>query len=73
MEGFLCVKTLILSGQGYMPGDLIPKEKVLPSRVRTLIREKYITPANDPAGDKSAASRQKKRAEKDAAPDGDAG
>ena len=77
MDGFICTKALILFGQGYMPGDFIPKEKVLPSRVRTLIREKYITFATNTVGKRSAPVRQKKQvgkadtAQKDKVSDGE--
>ena len=63
MDGFLCMKALVLSGQGYMPGEFIPADKVLPSRVRTLTREKYIAPATGPTDEKTASSRSKKRSE----------
>ena len=61
MDGFLCLKAMILSGRGYMPGDFIPADTVLPSRVRALVRQKYITPRTDLSEAKSTANIKKKR------------
>ena len=43
MNGYICIKGLSLSGIEYEPGDHIPAEAVLPSRVRALVNQKYIT------------------------------
>ena len=44
MNGYTCVKPITLGGTNYAAGDFIPAEAVLPTRSRTLIRQKYIAP-----------------------------
>lgn len=46
MDGYTCIKALVLGGVGFAAGDNIPAEAVLPGRVRTLIKQGYIAPAN---------------------------
>lgn len=41
--GFICNKALTLGDVPYYPGDLIPDDAVLPSRVRALKTSGYIT------------------------------
>lgn len=40
---YICAKALTLGGMPYYPGDLIPDDAVLPSRVRALKTSGYIT------------------------------
>lgn len=47
MNGYTCIKALALGGIGYTAGSNIPVEAVLPGRVRTLIKQGYISPATD--------------------------
>lgn len=47
MNGYTCIKALVLGGIGYTAGSNIPAEAVLPGRVRTLIKQGYISPATD--------------------------
>jgi len=42
MNGYICTKALTLSGFSYQPGEHIPAEAVLPSRVRALTNQGYI-------------------------------
>ena len=44
MNGYTCIKALVLGGVGYTAGSNIPAEAVLPGRVRTLIKQGYISP-----------------------------
>lgn len=43
--GYICTKAINLGGTEYVPGDVIPAEAILPSRVRALTNQKYIAPA----------------------------
>lgn len=45
MSGFVCTKSISLSGTQFLPGERIPAECVLPSRVLALKRSGYITEA----------------------------
>lgn len=47
MNGYTCIKALVLGGIGYTAGSNIPAEAVLPGRVRTLIKQGYISPTID--------------------------
>ncbi|WP_304634335.1 hypothetical protein [uncultured Oscillibacter sp.] len=47
MNGYTCIKALVLGGVGYTAGSNIPAEAVLPGRVRALIKQGYISPATD--------------------------
>lgn len=47
MNGYTCIKALVLGGIGYTAGSNIPAEAVLPGRVRTLVKQGYISPATD--------------------------
>lgn len=66
MNGFICTKALTLSGARYEPGDPIPSEAVLPSRVRALTKQGYIaaqaeaaaTPAKEGGGDAAELQQQ---------------
>lgn len=44
MNGYTCIKALVLGGVGYTAGSNIPAEAVLPGRVRALIKQGYISP-----------------------------
>ena len=48
---YLCKKAVKLFGKPYQPGDIIPTESVLSTRVRALITCGYIAdaPAEEPA------------------------
>lgn len=46
MNGYTCIKALVLGGIGYTAGSNIPAEAVLPGRVRALIKQGYISPAD---------------------------
>lgn len=46
MNGYICTKTVTLGGTTYQKGEPISAEAVLPSRVRALTREGYISPQN---------------------------
>lgn len=46
MNGYICIKALVLGGIGYTAGSNIPAEAVLPGRVRALIKQGYISPAD---------------------------
>ena len=48
MSGYVCKKKITLSGNEYVPGELIPAEAVLPSRALSLMRSNYIVAATDP-------------------------
>lgn len=54
MNGYTCIKALALGGIGYTAGSNIPAEAVLPDRVRTLIKQGYISPATDEQAPTSA-------------------
>lgn len=41
-SSFICIKRLCLGGVSYQQGDAIPQGAILPSRVRTLIKQGYI-------------------------------
>lgn len=45
MSGYICKKMISLSGTTFVPGDVIPAEAVLPSRVLALKRSNYIVEA----------------------------
>lgn len=47
MNGYICIKALVLGGIGYTAGSNIPAEAVLPGRVRALIKQGYISPSAD--------------------------
>ena len=47
MNGYTCIKALVLGGIGYTAGSNIPAEAVLPGRVRALVKQGYISPATD--------------------------
>ncbi len=47
MNGYTCIKALTLGGVDYTAGSNIPAEAILPGRVRTLIKQGYISPATD--------------------------
>jgi hypothetical protein len=47
MNGYTCIKALVLGGIGYTAGSNIPAEAVLPGRVRALIKQGYISPVTD--------------------------
>ena len=47
MSDFICTKGLTLGGVDYTPGQTIPAGAVLPSRVRALARQGYITQVDD--------------------------
>ena len=42
MDGYICLKPLTLSGVEYLPGNHIPADAVLSSRVRALMTQGYI-------------------------------
>lgn len=42
MEGYICMKAITLGGIVYQKGEAIPKEAILPKRVRALAAEGYI-------------------------------
>ena len=46
MSGYICKKMISLSGTTFVPGDVIPAEAVLPSRVLALKRSNYIVEAD---------------------------
>lgn len=46
MDGYTCIKALVLGGVGYTAGSNIPAEAVLPGRVRSLIKQGYIAPTS---------------------------
>lgn len=54
MNGYTCIKALTLGGVGYTAGSNIPAEAILPGRVRTLIKQGYISPATDEQAPASA-------------------
>lgn len=45
MGGFICLKSISLSGTQFIPGERIPAESILPSRVLALKRSGYIAEA----------------------------
>ena len=45
MSGYVCNKMITLSGKQYVPGDVIPAEAILPSRVLALKRSNHIAEA----------------------------
>ena len=47
MNGYTCIKALVLGGIGYTAGSNIPAEAVLPGRVRALVKQGYISPTID--------------------------
>lgn len=51
MNGYTCIKALVLGGIGYTAGSNIPAEAVLPGRVRALIKQGYISPADSQTAD----------------------
>lgn len=51
MNGYTCIKALVLGGIGYTAGSNIPAEAVLPGRVRALIKQGYISPADSQKAD----------------------
>ena len=48
---YLCKKAVKLFGKPYQPGDIIPTESVLSTRVRALITCGYIAEATDEPAD----------------------
>lgn len=54
MNGYTCIKALTLGGVSYAAGINIPAEAVLPGRVRALIKQGYISPANTLEADAAA-------------------
>ena len=55
MNGFICMKPLTLSAKDFFPGDTIPAESVLASRVLALKRSGYIAEAGDKEDDTKAS------------------
>lgn len=51
MNGYTCIKALVLGGIGYTAGSNIPAEAVLPGRVRALIKQGYISPTDPQTAD----------------------
>lgn len=49
MSGYIALKNVVLSGIGYTAGSTIPADAVLPSRVRSLLRNGTIANAEDGA------------------------
>ena len=59
MSEYICKKGISLSGTQYVPGEVIPAEAILPSRVLTLKRSGHIVEADfNASGDKGAYSTQ---------------
>lgn len=59
--GYICTKAINLGGTEYVPGDVIPAEAVLPSRVRALTNQKYIAPTGGYAPETAHQERQEQQ------------